>query len=211
MINKKLLILICLILVIVFSGRIYSQNNVGKIYESEKQTWIDAETSYEITQWTNNSARSWHLYFNIESFIDNDNVIIFSERSGKKNLFKLNLQSGQMIQMTDEENMDSDVWHLQNLKTLWYLSGNKIKSLNTETFETKIAAEFEGHIESFTVTCDGKNIVYSLNKNPGFSENIVPDLTQYLNSILKQKKQNKFHRTTDLLFLIYRQIRLIQI
>ena len=79
MIKKKLVILICSFIVIVFSGRIYSQNNIGRIYESEKQTWIDSVTGYEITQWTNDSARSWHLYFNIESFIDNDNAIIFSE------------------------------------------------------------------------------------------------------------------------------------
>lgn len=170
MIKKKFMILIYSFLVIVFSGRIYSQNNIGRIYESEKQTWIDSATGYEITQWTNDSARSWHLYFNIESFIDNDNVIIFSERSGKKNLFKLNFTTGQMVQITDEEKMDSDVWHLQDLKTLWYLSGSKIKSLNTETYESKVVAEFDGFIESFTVTCDGKYIVYALNKNPGFSE-----------------------------------------
>ena len=146
------------------------KSNVGRIYESEKQTWIDDETGYEITQWTNKETKSWHLYFNIESFIDNDNAIIFSERSGSKNLFKLNFLSGQMMQMTDEKDLDDDVCHLPRLKRLWYLSGNSIKYLNTETFETEVIAELDEHIESFTVTCDGKYIVYSINKNPGFTE-----------------------------------------
>lgn len=149
----------------------YIENsNVGRILESEKQTWIDKETGYEITRWTNNAARSWHLYFNIESFIDNDNAIIFSERDGKTNLFKLNFPSGSMIQMTDEDTMDYNVYHLPQFKKLWYVSGSCIKALNTETFEAEIVAEPGVHIESFTVTCDEKYIVYSANKNPGFSD-----------------------------------------
>ncbi|MBU2491086.1 MAG: oligogalacturonate lyase family protein [Bacteroidetes bacterium] len=161
---------ICVLMILLMNGAINSQSNIGKIFPSEMTSWVDSTTGYEITKWTNDKTKSWHLYFNIESFIDNDNAIIFSERGGNKNLFILNFPTGQITQITDEEEMDSDVWHLSNLKTLWYLSGNKIKSLNTETYKSTVVTEFEGFIESFTVSSDGKYIVYALNKNPGFTE-----------------------------------------
>ena len=68
-------------------------NDVGKIWQSEKKTWIDPEFGYEITQWTNHDSLSWHVYFNIESFMDENNAIIFSRRSGKTNLYKLGIHS----------------------------------------------------------------------------------------------------------------------
>jgi len=153
-------VVILLLMLVLLTKNIFS-SDVGKIWQSEKKTWIDSEFGYEITQWTNHSKKSWHLYFNIECFIDNNHAMIFSERSGKLNLFQLNLSTGEMIQMTDEKDMHTHVWHLPQLKTLWYISGKSIKTLNTETFQSSVVKKMETTPRSFTVTCDGKWIVFA--------------------------------------------------
>ncbi len=155
---KKYVYLISLFLI---SISIIDASNIGKRYPSEKKSWIDSESGYEITQWTNNS-KNWHLYFNVESFIDNNHAIIFSERSGSKNLFILDLESGEMIQITDEENIDGHVWHVPSYNTIYYtLLDNTLKSLNTKTFEAKEINKFDVPIESFTISCDNNWFIFS--------------------------------------------------
>lgn len=145
---------------------------VGKVWQSEKQTWKDDSTGYEITQWTR-TGTNWHLYFNVESFIDDSTAIFYSNRTGKINLYKLNLNSGKMIQMTSDLYIKKpNVWHLKNIKTLWYINGDTLKSLNTETLKANPVYVFTGYKPvSFSVTCDAKYFVFASNKNPGYNEN----------------------------------------
>ncbi len=81
------------IIFILLLSNLGQASDAGKIWPSEKKTWIDPEFGHEITQWTQNSAQSWHLYFNIESFIDEHHAIIFSERNGSLQLYNLDLNS----------------------------------------------------------------------------------------------------------------------
>lgn len=76
---------------------------IGKVWPSEKVSWIDDEFGFEITKWTSEKYESWHLYFNIESFIDADNAIIYSTRAGGVNLFRLNLVDGSITQLTNHQ------------------------------------------------------------------------------------------------------------
>jgi len=148
-------------------------SNIGKVYSSENETWIDEKTGYEITKWTNEKNLNWHVYFNTDGFIDENNAVIFSDRTGEINLFNLNMESGEIIQMTDEKvGVDDDLWHWAKLGKIWYFTGDTLKVLNTKTYETKIIKTFAAdEIESFTITCDGKWFVYCINKNPGWSDN----------------------------------------
>jgi len=148
------------------------QSGVGKIWQSEKKTWIDDSTGYEITQWTSNEE-NWHLYFNVESFIDENNAIIYSNRTGTVNLFKMNLTDGTISQLTNHTgDVSGAAWHYPKLKQIWYEIGNAIRVLNYETLENKLVlSDSTADLKSFTITCDGKYLVYSVNKNPGFSAN----------------------------------------
>ena len=140
-------------------------SEIGRVWPSEKRTWIDHEFNHEITQWTNHPADSWHLYFNIETFIDDNNAIIVSQRSGEPNFFKLDLLTGTMTQMTDERRISGHIWHWPHLQTLWYISDStQIKSLNTQTLESRIIKNLEIYPRSFTVTCDGKYVVYACDR-----------------------------------------------
>jgi len=140
-------------------------------WKSEHRTWIDDSTGYEITQWTSTS-RNWHLYFNVESFIDDTHAFIMSDRTGKTNLFILDVTNGALTQATDEDSVRSSIWHLPALKRLWYINGGTLKELNTQTLRSRAVHEFGAvEPESFAVTCDGAFAVFSANKHPGFTSN----------------------------------------
>ena len=71
------------------------------------------------------------MYFNIESFIDGSTYIIFSERAGGVNLFKLNLNDGSMVEMTDYEGkMIKHVWHLPTHKEFYFEYDDFIRIYN---------------------------------------------------------------------------------
>ena len=159
-----------ILMVIIFCINI-SASDVGKVWPSEKKTWIDPEFGYEITQWTNHDSLSWHVYFNIESFIDENHAIIFSQRSGSTNLYKLNLESGDMIQMTDEEGISGRIWHWPQHQTVWYANGARIKALNTQTYNTQDIYELEARPRGLTVTCDGKWVVVVMDVSKISGEN----------------------------------------
>lgn len=143
---------------------------VGRVWASEKESWIDREFGFEITKWTSEKYESWHLYFNIESFIDKDNLIIYSTRAGGINLFKLNLVDGTITQLTNHNGRVGSVWHLPEMKKIWYEIENSIRELNYDTMEDRLVySDDKIDIRSFTVTCDGKYLIYSINKNPGWS------------------------------------------
>jgi oligogalacturonide lyase len=143
---------------------------VGRILPSEKKTWVDDTTGYEITQWTTEGTSN-HPYFTTESFVDDNSALIFSRRAGKKQLYKLNLLNGEMTQMTDADNL-GNIEHLPQFKTVWYLDGDKLHSLNTTTFQATDVygfEDFQSHVGSFSVTCDGRWFVFAIDRSDGKS------------------------------------------
>lgn len=149
------------------------ESYIGKEWPSEMKTWTDPEFGHEITKWTSNKYSNWHLYFNIESFIDENNAIMYSNRSGCIDLFKLNMNDGTMTQLTAHNgDLGGKAWHYPELNKIWYDLGKSIRVLNYETMEDKEVLNLEGlDLKSITITCDAKYLVYSINKNPGWSEN----------------------------------------
>jgi oligogalacturonide lyase len=169
---KKYLFAVFLSVIFLQTVRLQAQNDgIGRIWPSEMKTWTDDSTGCKITQWTTR-GNNWHLYFNIESFIDDNNALIYSDRSGKVNLFRLDFTTGEMLQLTDEKEEIHGIWHLPKYKTVWFLSGRQMKTLNTGTNKIDTVYTFSSLIpEAFAVTCDSKYLVFSANKNPGYSEN----------------------------------------
>lgn len=148
----------------IFNGNevVESHGYVGKVLPAEKRTWIDDITGFEITQWTTKGVNS-HPYFTVESFIDDLTAIIFSKRTGEKQLYKLNLVSGEMIQMTTAKHLRS-IDHLPKFKKIWFIDGASLYCLKTDDYSTKEVFNFEGKqfdVGSFSITCDEKWMVFS--------------------------------------------------
>ena len=73
-----------------------------KKYESEKFTYVDKQTGAEVTRLTSLRTNSNHLYFTNNCFFDGGRSLVFSsDRSGVPNLYTLELQSGEIEQITD--------------------------------------------------------------------------------------------------------------
>lgn len=147
------------------------ESYIGRVWPSEKKSWMDDSSGYEITQWTSLGQNS-HPYFTVESFIDDDTALIFSDRTGKKQLYRLNLINGEMTQMTKATRLRS-MDHLPRHNMLWYLDGSVLKSLDTRTLEAKEVydfAKFPYTVGSFSVTCDARWFVFSSNQKVATAE-----------------------------------------
>lgn len=157
----------------IFFSQSDSSGYVGKIIQGESNTWTDDTTGYEITQWTTNSS-SYHPYFTVDSFIDDETALIYSYRTGKKQLYKLDLKSGEMIQMTLAKKLKS-IDHLPKYKTVWYFDDKILYELNTSSLISKEVYDFNDfayHIGSFSVTCDAKWFIFGVNKKEQSSDSL---------------------------------------
>jgi oligogalacturonide lyase len=79
---------------------------IGQIYPSEKIKRTDKKTGHEFFQLTSGDANNTHLYFTENSFCkDRREILFFSDRGAQKagasNIFSMNIDSGEMLQLTD--------------------------------------------------------------------------------------------------------------
>jgi oligogalacturonide lyase len=84
---------------------------VGTVYPPEWQTTPDPQTGRAVTQLTNSPAEDYHLYFyNPTVTADGRYLIFFSERTGLSNMFRLDLGSGEIVQLTDVPPTRAEYW-----------------------------------------------------------------------------------------------------
>ena len=75
---------------------------VGRTNASEWLEYTDPLTLRRVRQLTDSTAEDYHLYFYNPSVTPDGKYLIFiSERTGESNLFRLDLQSGIIVQLTD--------------------------------------------------------------------------------------------------------------
>src|SRR5262245_15500057 len=85
--------------------------SVGRAYEPEWRDYLDPLTSRQVWQLTDSPAEDYHLYFYNPSITpDGKYLIFFSERTGISNLFRLDLQSGLILQLTDARPVRAEYW-----------------------------------------------------------------------------------------------------
>ena len=116
---------------------------IGQTWKSEIREFTDEKTGHPIKQLTN-SGNNVHLYFTENSFDSQKNDIIFrSDRaSGEEkapqdepcyNLFRMDLTSGEIVQLTDESESVERVTKTPDSQIVIYSAGNAIKKLDTES------------------------------------------------------------------------------
>ena len=126
---------------------------IGKSYKSEIISYRDKTTGKEIKQLTKGTSNNYHLYFTDNSFTMGDNEIYFlSDRSSEKpgifNFFKMDLNTGIMTQITDEKEGIIQNAHTKtpDSEILVYITGNKIKKVETKTLKTEVIYEEKENI-----------------------------------------------------------------
>ncbi len=84
---------------------------VGRIYAPEWRDSTDPLTGRRVRQLTNSTAEDYHLYFYNPSITpDGEYLIFISERTGISNLFRMDLRSGSIVQLTDAQPVRAEYW-----------------------------------------------------------------------------------------------------
>jgi len=128
---------------------------IGRTWKSEMREFPDQRTGRTIRQLTAN-GNNVHLYFTENSFDGHKNEIIFrSDRAAGEdraphedplyNLFRLDLDSGEIVQLTDEALPVGNVTKTPDSALAVYTTGNKLRKLDTRSGElSTLYQESEG-------------------------------------------------------------------
>jgi len=96
---------------------------IGDVWASERRGFADPETGRAITRHTGAAANSYPLYYFVPSHTPDGRYLVFhSERGGWVQLYRLDLASGEIAQLTDGRTEDSGwaiwcEWHLRGVRT----------------------------------------------------------------------------------------------
>ncbi|MDF2962268.1 MAG: hypothetical protein K0S39_4003 [Paenibacillus sp.] len=137
----------------------------------------DEATGKQVRQLTSTPGNHHHLYFTSSSFtLDNKQVLYISaDLQGNPNIFKLSLESGEAVQLTDNREgiLKSYVYYEgkpyrglgkaspsynPHTEQLLYLQGNEVRLLHITTLEERVIFELpSGSMTGFThLSADGK-------------------------------------------------------
>ncbi len=122
---------------------------IGREYASEKRYYQDEKTGREVCQLTA-AANNYHIYFTDNSFTLGDREIYFlSDRSapqpGTFNIFKMDLESGLITQLTEEPNgVNHRMTKTPDSAIVVYTAGNQLKKLDTRTGRIETLYEEKG-------------------------------------------------------------------
>lgn len=113
---------------------------IGKEFRSEKRSYRDEKTGLEVTQLTQGDSNNYIFYFTDNSFTSGDREIYFmSDRASAApeiyNIFKMDLDTGRIIQLTDEPRGIDIHYHTKtpDSEMVVYVAGNQLKKLVTKT------------------------------------------------------------------------------
>jgi len=130
---------------------------IGRKWASEMRESKDEKTGRTIRQLTAR-GNNVHLYFTENSFDAHRNEIIFlSDRASGEdkapheqpvyNLFRMNLDTGEMTQLTDEAESVESVTKTPDSRVVVYVTGNQIRKLDPETGKVSVVYEETGQYE----------------------------------------------------------------
>lgn len=151
----------------------------GKVWPSEWKRYKDRFTGVNITQLTNYTGHSHHLYFTDNGWYANGDKLLFcSDRKNKTNLFSINLQSGEILQLTDHDTTYdslSPCLHPSE-KEAYFKRRNQIVEINLETQKERILYEGPESLVGGNLNCtaDGKYIITCIRED--FSNRFQIDL-----------------------------------
>ena len=130
---------------------------IGQTWKSEMREFRDDKTGRTIRQLTS-TGNNVHLYFTENSFDLHRNEIVFrSDRAAGEdkapheeplyNLFRLDLDTGQIVQLTDETIPIGNVTKTPDSQIVVYTAGRTMRKLDTESGEISTLYEETGNFK----------------------------------------------------------------
>ena len=159
---------------------------LGQTWKSELREFKDEKTGRTIRQLTAN-GNNVHLYFTENSFDANRNEIFFlSDRASGEdklpherphyNLFQMNLDSGEIMQLTDEPPAEvththtgpvGNVTKTPDSQVVVYRSGRRLRKLDTQTGETTTIYEETGNFNlgASSIAANRRYVAFARNED----------------------------------------------
>ena len=140
----------------------------ASVHPSELREFQDSQTGAHIYQLTNDTSINHNLYFLTSSFTVGQGHLIFtSYRSGKPNFFKLEFPNGDIVQLTNADDIHGYSGVISKDGTeLFYTQANAIKAIHLDTFEERVLAEFPGgSLGECSVSADERYIVTAMKRD----------------------------------------------
>jgi len=136
---------------------------IGTTHPAEWRTTTDPQTGRALRQLTSAPAFSYPLYYFVDSITPDNHFLVFhSERSGWVQLYRLDLSSGEIVQLSDGHTLDSGwaIWceqrvrgvyaHLAALngvgREVWYFQDEELRATHLETLANRRVHDLHGRV-----------------------------------------------------------------
>jgi oligogalacturonide lyase len=149
---------------------------IGKEYPAEKKMTVDEKTGKAVWQLTAGESNNYHFYFTDNSFtMEKREIYFMSDRASRipeiYNLYRMDLETGVICQLTDEKAGIMPGGHTKtpDSEFVIYVTGNKIKKLDTTTLKSTDIFEEETGIQLGHpfISPNKKVIGFARNEDPG--------------------------------------------
>ena len=140
----------------------------ASVHPSELREFDDAQTGAHIYQLTNHASINHNLYFLTSSFTPDQGVLVWSShRSGKPNFFKAVFPDGDIVQLTDADDVHGYSGVIAKDGTqLFYTQADEIKAIHLETLTERTLEKFPGgSLGECSVSADEKFIVTAMKRD----------------------------------------------
>lgn len=114
-------------------------SRIGNVYPSEKRTFRDSETSAQIQQFTSEGSINRTLYFTNRPYINKGSHLVFlSNRTGRNEMFLLELHSGKIVQLSDLDGQPNASACLHPTRPeLYYHNRRTVYRVHLDTLKTE--------------------------------------------------------------------------
>lgn len=138
-------------------------SDAGRDWGVERQSYTDPVTGVRIWEMTKAGSASDNLYFHFSNFTaDNRHLLFVSDRTGSSQLFRAEVESGRIVQLTDDAavNARSACPDHTNARRVYYLRGPEVFALDILDFTQRKAGEIPpphtGGFQQPTLSGDGQ-------------------------------------------------------
>lgn len=137
---------------------------IGRDWGVERTSYTDPESGVEVWEMTaSDKGAANNLYFHFSNFTaDNRHLIFTSTRTGSSELFRAEVDSGRIIQLTGGQGISASTAcpDPTNPARIYLMQGARVLALNINTFETRVVGEVpKPHLGGFqqpTLSRDGR-------------------------------------------------------
>lgn len=144
-------------------SRLSAEGGAGKDWGVERESYLDPVTGVKVVELTKAGSAADNLYFHFSNFTADNRYLLFtSDRTGSRQLFRAEVASGRLVQLTDDSaiNAASACPDPADARRVYLLRGPEVLALDLERLVTRKVGEIPpphvGGFQQITLSGDGQ-------------------------------------------------------